>query len=351
HNRAEYPRPPNSPPSERSMPPTPWLPPTIEVDVKLIEGLVVKAGSTIVLPARLTGIPMPTAKWSSDGKEMASEGRVTIETLGSNTMLSISECQRGDTGEYILSASNPAGSKSVALHVTVLDLPGPPIGPVNILEVTPEYMMVQWRAPKDDGGTPITNYVVEKKDVKKPWEPWSTPVLDLRYRVSGLCEGNSYEFRVFAENVAGISEPSLTSDPIKAARALTRPGPPGNLKLKDWSKSYADICWTKPTRDGGNARALARDKRTDFINNYPEILHYLVEKREIDKKTWATVKGEVLPDKIPFKVSGLQSGTEYYFRVTAVNQYGPGVPRVTPTSYMASDPISEYPQASRSETP
>uniref|UniRef100_A0A3Q3GKH6 Fibronectin type-III domain-containing protein n=1 Tax=Labrus bergylta TaxID=56723 RepID=A0A3Q3GKH6_9LABR len=259
-----------------SLPPI-RMPPTIEVDVKLIEGLIVKAGSPISLPAKMTGIPTPTAKWMTDDKEIISEGRYKIESAGSSTILSIPESQRGDTGEYILTVANPAGSKTVALHVTVLDLPGPPIGPINILEVTPDHMMIQWRAPKDDGGTPITNYVVEKKDVKKPWE----------YRVSGLFEGNSYEFRVFSENIAGISEPSPTSDPIKATRAITKPGPPGNPKLKDWSKSYADICWTKPTRDGGSpilgyvgrpdpeitwtkdARALSRDKRTEMNNNYP----------------------------------------------------------------------------------
>uniref|UniRef100_A0A667WSM8 Titin n=1 Tax=Myripristis murdjan TaxID=586833 RepID=A0A667WSM8_9TELE len=303
--------------------------------------IVIILQNTIVLPAKMKGIPAPTAKWMSDGKEIASEGRFKIESDESSTTLSIPECLRGDTGEYILTVSNPAGSKTVALHVTVLDVPGPPIGPINILEVTPDHMIVQWRAPKDDGGTPITNYVVEKKDVKKPWEPWSvvssggisttakvsrlekgreyivrvraenkigigaglespptiakhmfnppgppglpecsditenavtvewtlpdydggspisgyvierremtgkwirvnkTPVLDLRYRVSGLFEGNTYEFRVFAENIAGISEPSPISDPVKASRAITKPGPPGNPKLKDWSKSYS----------------------------------------------------------------------------------------------------------------
>ena len=77
-------------------------------------------------------------------------------------------------------------------------------------------------------------------------------------------------------------------------------------------------------------------------NGGSEVTHYIVEKREIDRKTWATVKAEVQLDKIPFKVSGLMPGTEYYFRVTAVNEYGSGVPKVTPTSYLASDPVSKY---------
>lgn len=397
------------------------VPPTIEVDVKLIEGVIAKAGTTIVLPAKMTGIPIPTAKWMTDGKDITSEGRCHIETAGSSTILSISECQRGDTGEYVLIVTNPAGSKTVALHVTVLDLPGPPVGPINILEVTPDYMMIQWRAPKDDGGTPITNYVVEKKDVKKPWEPWSvvsssgtntkakvsrlekgreyvvrvraenkigistglespptiakhmfnppgppglpvcsditenavtvewtlpdydggspisgyvierremtgkwirvnkTPVLDLRYRVSGLFEGNSYEFRVFAENIAGISDPSLASDPVKAARAITRPGPPGNPKLRDWSKSYADICWTKPTRDGGSP-----------------VLGYVVEAQKSGSAQWDRINKDLI--KIcAYRVPGLIEGMEYRFRIRAANKVGESEPRELAETVLAKD--------------
>lgn len=36
-------------------------------------------------------------------------------------------------------------------------------------------------------------------------------------------------------------------------------------------------------------------------------------------------------------------GIEYYFRVTACNKYGVGVPQDSPKSYLAVDPISELP--------
>lgn len=103
------------------------------------------------------------------------------------------------------------------------------------------------------------------------------------------------------------------------------PGPVMNLEATDIKQTTAMLSWTPPENDGGS-----------------EVTHYIVEKREIDRKTWATVKAEVLNDKIPFKVTGLMPGTEYYFRVTAVNEYGSGVPRVSPTSYLASDPVSTY---------
>lgn len=397
------------------------VPPTISVDVKLIEGLIVKAGSTIVLPAVMKGIPTPTAKWVSDGKELATKGNVKIDTEGMNTSLTITGCIRGDTGEYLLTVANPAGSKTVALHVTVLDVPGAPIGPINILEVTPDHMVINWRPPKDDGGTPLTCYIVEKKDTKKAWEPWSvvcsgctgtkakisrlekgreyilrvraenkvgigaglespptiakhmfdppgppgqptcsditenavtiewtlpefdggspvsgyvverremtgkwirvnkTPILDLRYRASGLFENNSYEFRIFAENVAGVSEPSPVSDPVKCTRPITKPGPPLNPKLRDWSKSYADLVWTKPTRDGGSP-----------------ILGYIVECQKSASAKWEKVHKDLIP-MCAFRAMGLTEGMEYRFRISASNIIGDGKPTELSETVLAKD--------------
>lgn len=102
------------------------------------------------------------------------------------------------------------------------------------------------------------------------------------------------------------------------------PGPVMNLEATDIKQTSVMLTWNPPENNGGS-----------------EVIHYIVEKREIDRKTWATVKTELQPDKIPVKVSGLTPGTEYYFRVTAVNEYGSGVPKVTPTSYLASDPVSK----------
>lgn len=396
--------------------------PTIEVDVKLIEGIVLKSGSTITLPAKIKGIPIPMAKWMSDGKELQTGDKIDIKTEDSSTVLSIKECTRMDSGEYLLTVSNCAGSKTVPLHVTVLDVPSAPTGPVNILEITPDHMVINWRPPKDDGGTPLMSYIVEKKDSKRPWEPWGvissdsistqakiprlqkgreyivriraenkigigaplesppttakhmfdppsspgpptayditenamtleweiplsdggspvsgyiverremtgkwirvnkTPVLDVRYRVSGLFEGNTYEFRVFAENIAGISEPSPVSDPFKATRPITKPGPPSNLKLKDWGKSYADIVWTKPARDGGSP-----------------VLGYVVECQKAGTSQWNKINKDELIKQCAFRVPGLIEGTEYRLRVRATNKIGEGEPKELAETILAKD--------------
>lgn len=43
-----------------------------------------------------------------------------------------------------------------------LDKPSPPEGPLEITDMTPETCSLAWKPPLDDGGSPITNYIVEK---------------------------------------------------------------------------------------------------------------------------------------------------------------------------------------------
>ena len=70
---------------------------------------------------------------------------------------------------------------------------------------------------QDTGGKPISHYIVEKKDKKSgKWTPVSkyckTPECD----VTGLDEGEEYEFRVAAVNDQGQSDPLVTLKPIIA---------------------------------------------------------------------------------------------------------------------------------------
>jgi hypothetical protein len=65
---------------------------------------------------------------------------------------------------------------------------------------------------QEDGGSPITNYIVEKQDVKTgKWEPVSKFARNTTFEVMGLTEGNEYNFRVSAENEFGVSEPLETA--------------------------------------------------------------------------------------------------------------------------------------------
>ena len=96
------------------------------------------------------------------------------------------------------------------------DRPGPPVGPVIFDEVTKDYMVISWKPPLDDGGSEITNYIIEKKEVGKDvWMPVTSASAKTTCKVSKLLEGKDYIFRIHAENLYGISDP-LVSDSMKA---------------------------------------------------------------------------------------------------------------------------------------
>lgn len=84
---------------------------------------------------------------------------------------------------------------------------------------TSKSITVTWKAPDYDGGCPIQGYVLEKieKDGDRFERINQNLVPGFSFVVTGLKEDMEYQFRVRAENAAGVSEPSRSSQPIKAA--------------------------------------------------------------------------------------------------------------------------------------
>lgn len=101
--------------------------------------------------------------------------------------------------------------------VILTDKPSPP-GKLDIVSVTKDRASLRWTRPVADGGAPITNYRVEMRslgayrwDLANP----SEKVTDTSYTVTGLLPDTDYEFRVLAENKAGVSVPSSVSRSAK----------------------------------------------------------------------------------------------------------------------------------------
>lgn len=88
-------------------------------------------------------------------------------------------------------------------------------------------MTLSWSPPSTDGGSPITGYFIEKKDrFGLRWTRVNRePTLDTTFKVSGLKEGEEYQFRVVAENKGGEGKPSEPTEP-RVAKA-----PYGRLQI------------------------------------------------------------------------------------------------------------------------
>lgn len=94
------------------------------------------------------------------------------------------------------------------------DAPGKP----KVTDWDRDHIDLEWEPPKNDGGSPITGYIIQKKEKGSPY--WTNavhvPSKTNSARVPDLTEGQEYEFRIIAKNAAGQSEPSEPSDLVTA---------------------------------------------------------------------------------------------------------------------------------------
>src|ERR1700761_6859395 len=110
-------------------------------------------------------------------------------------------------------------STMLFMSLTVTDKPGAPEGPLEAIDTRPDSITLQWKPPKDDGGSKIEKYVLEKKPKgSNKWQkvPGTIGPNDTQATAKNLDDGQEYDFRVMAVNANGESEPLVTSGPIKA---------------------------------------------------------------------------------------------------------------------------------------
>ena len=105
--------------------------------------------------------------------------------------------------------------------MALVDKPTPPRN-LTVTAITAETADLQWEVPEDDGGSPITHYIVEKKDVqRKTWQEVSKPT-ELTTQVGDLHDQNQYLFRVSAANQYGVSDPVELTEPITAKNPFSK---------------------------------------------------------------------------------------------------------------------------------
>ena len=146
--------------------------------------------------------------------------RIKITNSDYNTVWEIKDALRRDNCKYKVRAENVNGHDEEWVELVVLGRPARPEGPLEVANITAEGCKLRWKPPLDDGGKPIQEYVIEmlcpktKKWVKKgktAGDKWP-----LFFDVDGLEEGEEYNFRVFAVNELGESEPLEGDKPFKA---------------------------------------------------------------------------------------------------------------------------------------
>uniref|UniRef100_A0A8C8ZZG3 Myomesin-1 n=1 Tax=Prolemur simus TaxID=1328070 RepID=A0A8C8ZZG3_PROSS len=307
-----------------------------------------REGETMSLGCRVVITPeikhfQPEIQWYRNGEPVSPSKWVQTNWSGERATLTFSHLNKEDEGLYTIRVRMGDYYEQYSAYVFVRDadaeIEGAPAAPLDVvcLEANKDYIIISWKQPAVDGGSPILGYFIDKCEVGT--DSWSqcndTPVKFARFPVTGLIEGRSYIFRVRAVNKTGISLPSRVSEPVAAldpaekARLKSRPsapwtgqiivteeepsegivpGPPRDLSVTEATRSYVVLSWKPPGQRGH------------------EGIMYFVEKCEAGTENWQRVNTE-LPVKSPrFALFDLAEGKSYCFRVRCSNSAGVGEP-------------------------
>uniref|UniRef100_A0A3Q3XII2 Titin n=1 Tax=Mola mola TaxID=94237 RepID=A0A3Q3XII2_MOLML len=278
--------------------------PTAFIDPKFKSATVVQAGETFIIDADYFGKPLPKVTWFKDGKEIDKvTPRMEIKNTLTHTTLTVRNCTRVDGGHFVLSLSNSGGTTSIPVNVKVLDKPGPPDGPLRVKVVSGEKCNLHWNPPVNDGGARVSHYVIEKRETSRvTWTGVEPHVEAVSYKVTKLVPGKEYIFRIAAVNKFGPGE-FLESEPFIAQNPFTTPSAPS---IPIASASVMVIEWSKPDNDGGSP-----------------ITGYHIECKDQSSILWTKLNKNPVTES-QFKVTSVEEGLIYEFRVCAENMAGVG---------------------------
>lgn len=199
-------------------------------------------------------------------------------------------------------AVNPVGfspySNIFSLITTPLMVPNPPTN-LTATAISGYKINVDWLAGV--GGDPVISYVLQQRHVGfTGFVTIATiPAPTLFYNVTGLLPGNTYDYRVRADNGAGSSAYSN----IDQAVTFNVPSAPQTLNAVTFNNTRIDLTWLTPVSVGSG------------IDNYT-----------IEKET--PVGGgfffEANTTNLFFSSTSLTQNTVYNYRVKAANDIGYG---------------------------
>uniref|UniRef100_A0A3B1K8U6 Immunoglobulin like and fibronectin type III domain containing 1, tandem duplicate 4 n=1 Tax=Astyanax mexicanus TaxID=7994 RepID=A0A3B1K8U6_ASTMX len=274
---------------------------------KFSNPVIIKEGQTASFKMSFSPQPSLEIRWFKAVSELLDGGGVKVVKEPNHSRLVMKDCLRSDSGEIKIQLRNKFGTVTAVSTLIVLK-PSPPKGPVELIDSTDNIIEFKWNPPKDEGGSKVTNYIIERQQVgQSTWKKMSDVSSDrTTFRDKNVSHGKRYIYRIYAENPEGISEP-LETGSIMAGSLF--PGAPAPPKVVSAFKNCIHLEWTPPEKDGGT-----------------KILGYQLEKRKKDTNQWIALNPVNEPIELKYAVKEVSEGSEYEFRVSAINASGAGEP-------------------------
>ena len=197
-----------------------------------------------------------TVRWEApryDGGSPITNYRVLYKVNGTlywssigvsgSTQLTISPLTAGTVYQVKVTATNAIGSGLYSTEIKVSTQVGIPSAPTGLFAIAgPSMVQLNWSPPIPNAGGAIANYVVQQLQgtsyvtVATPTEPTAL--------ITGLTTGVDHNFRVFSQNVSGISS---TAPAITVRTSTTNIPAPQNILVSAPTATGATVTWDPVT--------------------------------------------------------------------------------------------------------
>ncbi|KAF5918910.1 hypothetical protein HPG69_005951 [Diceros bicornis minor] len=298
-------------------------PPTLDpsrLEAPAAYPVTVKVGHTATIKVPFQAKPLPKVMWYKDSVEVTEEALVSMEREEDQALRMISNCVCEDNGLVMLKLKNDYRSATATLHLSVLvsgtccSALRPPQRWVEFLELSGSCVHMKWKALKDNGGWPVTQFIVERKAVsKKAW-----------IKIGKVEKGKAYQFRILVVILEGVSDP-LETDKVFAGNPVGQSDSPV-LRGQDGAFSQ------RGRLPHTNLQLFEEVPNTVTLtwNHNPDLkedsdAHYVILKQDASTATWFTVAHQVFSTK--YAVTGLLPGSSTsLLRVVAWHEIGDSDP-------------------------
>ncbi|CAJ1062752.1 myomesin-3 [Xyrichtys novacula] len=300
-------------------------------------------GMTVKLSCTVKGYPPPKVTWYKDGLPLRMSDQPwnysLRQTFGLNT-LEIRRCSPEDAGEYKVVAKSVLGEAMTFGTLVVNSYQGAVAGSE----------LSQTRAWPDThfGITFPPTWVKEGNSLSLQCT-FTSPLLPSRHEITWFRDGiqlhqssnvdiktddytASFTLQAAHKEHEGVYTARLrTFDEIRehsafvyvkdaSAAVLGGPASPLAVQVSDVNKDYVFLTWQPPSADGASP-----------------VQGYYIERCEVGQTEW--VRCNMHTQKMCcYPVFGLKEGTQYQFRVRAVNQAGAGRPSMATKPVLTADP-------------
>uniref|UniRef100_A0A673ANL2 Myosin light chain kinase, smooth muscle n=1 Tax=Sphaeramia orbicularis TaxID=375764 RepID=A0A673ANL2_9TELE len=198
--------------------PTPKTPPKQALPPQILsfpEDMKILAGEKVEILCKFSGAPPITCTWLKFRKPIQ-EGTadISIDSSDSSSKLTIVSGQQEHCGCYTVELRNTYGLRQAALNLTIVDKPDPPAKVPAASDIRRSSLTLSWYGPTYDGGSAVQSYNLEIWDsVDQVWKHLVS-CNSTSYNVQNLLPERQYKFRVRAQNIYGVGEPSAESESV-----------------------------------------------------------------------------------------------------------------------------------------